>query len=263
MPLYAIADLHLAISAPEKDMKVFGAVWDQYMNRLEEHWREVVRPDDLVLVAGDICWALKLNQALQDLEWLARLPGKKLLLRGNHDYWWDTATKMRKVLPPSIEILQNDGWRWGPVTIVGSRLWDDDQLQFLPWIQPSGPKEWNPKQDPSELEEQRKRYQKELDRLQISCSALPADAPVRIAMCHYPPIGPSGEPSRASALLSSYGVQMVVFGHLHSLKPDFPRRWTVEGTQYLYVAADAVDFTPVHLGDWEGGALERLTPKTS
>ena len=260
MALYAIADLHLALSTPDKDMAIFGDVWHGYTQRIEEQWREVVKPEDLVLIAGDICWAGKLAQALTDLEWIDRLPGKKLLLRGNHDYWWDTPTKMRKVMPPSISILQNDAWRWGDIAIVGSRLWDYEGLKFGSWVQASGPKKMPPPPDEAMLEEQRRIYQRELERLQLSCSALPADVKARVAMVHYPPIGPDGQTSPASELLQTYGVDTCVFGHLHSLKPDFPRSWLVEGTRYVFVAADAVGFRPVHLGDWEGGPLERLSP---
>ena len=108
MKIWAIGDLHLAISTPGKEMDFFGRSWVDYTRKIEERWRAVVQPEDLVLVPGDISWALKLQGALIDLAWIDALPGTKLIVRGNHDLWWGSITQVRGTLPPSLHALQHD-----------------------------------------------------------------------------------------------------------------------------------------------------------
>ena len=107
MSIYAIGDLHLPGHA-EKPMNVFGSHWDRHFEVISEHWRRMVAPEDVVLIPGDISWAMQLEEALDDLRAIAALPGQKLLLRGNHDYWWSSLTKLRAVLPEGMRVIQND-----------------------------------------------------------------------------------------------------------------------------------------------------------
>ena len=124
MTIWVLADVHLAFGNPKKSMEVFGPAWKDYPKRIKEAWERLVGPDDLVLIPGDISWAMKLEDALVDLDWIDRLPGHKLIIRGNHDYWWPSASKLRAVLPPTIHFIQNDAFEWNDITFGGARLWD-------------------------------------------------------------------------------------------------------------------------------------------
>jgi predicted phosphohydrolase len=244
MAIFAIADLHLSLSAPDKDMAIFGAAWEGYQEKIRHQWCHSVGPDDLVLVAGDICWAMKFEQALTDLAWIHDLPGTKILLRGNHDYWWSSMSKMKKLLPPSLHLLHNNAFTWGSIGICGARLWDTDEFSFLEHVVVSGPKA--PPQMPTEEQrlEQTKIFQREVQRLDLSLKALPKEVSAKIAMTHYPPVGPQLQPTAVSRLLDQAHVDTCVFGHLHSMQPDAIRFGAVGKTEYRFVAADAVDFAP-------------------
>jgi predicted phosphohydrolase len=244
MSIFAIADLHLSLSAPQKDMAIFGAPWLDYQQKIADRWTATVRPDDLVLVAGDICWAMRLDQALVDLAWLDQLPGTKILLRGNHDYWWSSPTKMRSCLPPSMHVLQNNAFTWGDVGICGSRLWDTEEFSFLDGVIVSGPKKAPAPPTAEQIIEQKKIFERELQRLEQSIAALPQQLSHRVAMTHYPPVGADLEPSLASAILEKANISTCVFGHLHSMRPDAVRFGCARGIDYRFVAADAVAFTP-------------------
>ncbi|MBX8464374.1 metallophosphoesterase, partial [Deinococcus sp. RIT780] len=122
MRVYAIADLHLATVTP-KPMTVFGPNWAGHPQAIFDQWRELVRPQDLVLLPGDLSWAMRLPDAMTDLAPVAALPGTKILLRGNHDYWWPTAAKLRAALPPGMLAVVNDAVRVGNVVVCGSRGW--------------------------------------------------------------------------------------------------------------------------------------------
>lgn len=244
MAIFAIADLHLAIGTPEKTMEDFG--WFNYIQKMEESWRSLVKPQDLVLIAGDISWSKAENEALKDLLWIDQLPGTKLLLRGNHDYWWQSLSKVKKLLPPSLKAIQNDSFNWEGFSIGGSRLWDTDEYNFSGYIE----KVDNPKAKklvtPENPEDQEKIFLRELHRLELSLQTLKSSSK-KIAMTHYPPIGPGGQPSRASALLEKYGVEICVFGHLHNVKKEVPLFGTVNGVRYLLTAADYLNFTLIQI----------------
>ena len=121
--IWALADLHLAHSVPSKNMAVFGPVWEGYMDKMAASWKELVKPDDLVLLPGDITWAMKLEEAKIDLAWIDSLPGTKVLIRGNHDYWWSSAKKMSEMFPPSVHFIHNNAYHFNDIAIGGSRLW--------------------------------------------------------------------------------------------------------------------------------------------
>lgn len=244
MAIFTIADLHLALNIPEKSMEYFGDVWKNYAERMQEAWERLIKPEDLVLIPGDISWATKEADALVDLNWIDKLPGTKLLLRGNHDYWWSSLSQVRKMLPPSLKVIQNDSFLWEGFSIGGSRLWDTPEYNFNGYIQMID----NPrakKMNLSEpLEEQEKIFLRELHRLELSLRSLKSGTR-KIAMTHYPPIGPDGAPSRASALLEKYGVETCVFGHLHNVKKDRPLFGNARGVNYILTSADYLDFTPI------------------
>ena len=122
MKVYAISDLHLSLSG-EKPMDIFGEKWDGYLEKIERNWQSIVTDDDVVLISGDISWAMKLEDAVNDLQFIAKLKGKKILIKGNHDYWWQGINKVRNCLPANVYALQNDSVKLGNYVFCGSRGW--------------------------------------------------------------------------------------------------------------------------------------------
>lgn len=252
MAVWALADLHLSFGVPNKEMDVFGGVWVHHTEKIEKNWRAVVQNDDLVLIAGDISWGKYWEESLPDLEWIHNLPGTKLMIRGNHDYWWSSISKVRSMLPPSLHVIQNDSFSWhDSVTIGGTRLWDDYSIDFddvveqvdVACIRPLTEKDLDRNQAEKILS-------RELQRLESSLRSLNPRAKHRIAMTHYPPIGPRLEPTRASKLLEKYRIEICVFGHIHSMKhPSTTLFGEKNGVNYVMTAGDYLDFHPVKLLD--------------
>ena len=116
-------------------MSFFGPSWENYTSRIKESWKRQVSEEDLVLLPGDISWASSLELAKTDLEWIAELPGTKVMIKGNHDYWWGSNAKMEKALPPSVHFIHNNAFTWKNVTIGGARLWDTSEYNFDPFIE--------------------------------------------------------------------------------------------------------------------------------
>ena len=129
MKLFAIADLHLSF-AVNKPMDVFGQAWENHPEKIRREWLETVGQEDVVLIPGDISWAMRLSEAQPDFAFLQELPGTKVIIRGNHDYWWSSLSKVRQALPPSVIPLQNTSAVFGGVGIAGTRLWIDPSLQL-------------------------------------------------------------------------------------------------------------------------------------
>lgn len=243
MDIWAIADLHLPFGDPSKSMELFGPLWHNYTSRLQNSWDSLVRPEDLVLIAGDISWAMRLDQALPDLAWIHERPGTKVMIRGNHDYWWGSATKVRAALPPSLHIIHNDVYCSGGVAISGTRLWDSPSYNASALSScPTTPTKESDPQDPHI-------YHREIERLKMSLEKLPAEASLKIAMTHFPPIGPDLSPSDASILFEQHNVSIVVFGHLHGLKPLPQVFGTVRGVHYILTSCDWLNCTPLRIAE--------------
>ena len=234
MRVLAIADPHLS-GAQAKPMDVFGPNWAGHPQAFFDGWRRVVRDDDLVLIAGDISWAMRLDEARVDLEAIAALPGSKVLLRGNHDYWWPSLAKLRAALPPRMHVVQNDAVRVGDVVVGGTRG----------WICPG-----SPGFDDHDL----KVYEREVQRLTLSLAAMAAiGGTYRVVMLHFPPTNARGEPTGFTEALRRARPDALVFGHVHGdaavAVPELP------GTTVAFVAADRVGFEPVLLSaDVSAGA---------
>ena len=243
MTIWALGDLHLAFSTPNKSMDVFGPAWKDYPQKIESAWKERVGPDDLVLLPGDLSWAMKLEDALIDLEWIDALPGQKLMIRGNHDYWWASAGKMRGALPPSISFIHNSAFEWNGVAFGGTRLWDSHEYSFSDVIEfIENPRERVKVIDADETE---RIFVRELERLKLSLEKMNPKAEKRVALTHYPPIGKDLHPSRAAAILEDYKIDVCVFGHLHNVRDGALPFGEARGVRYLFTSADYVDFTPV------------------
>lgn len=247
MAIWAIADLHLAFGAPDKSMDFFGEPWINYAQKIQENWTRLIGPDDLVLIAGDISWAMRPEEAKLDLDWIHQLPGTKVILRGNHDYWWTSLSKIEKVLPSSIHLIQNNSFLWKDVVVGGARLWDTPEYSFGAFINYTK----NPREkkltEPEDPKEAEKIFVRELGRLEMSLKTMSYKAKTRIAMIHYPPIGADLKDSRASAILEKYHVNYCVFGHLHNVKKDTLSFGEHHGVKYLLTAADYLDFKPILL----------------
>jgi predicted phosphohydrolase len=211
-------------------MDIFGDRWKNHPQRIAAAWRERVRDDDVVLIAGDISWALKLREALADLEWIAALPGRKVLSRGNHDYWWESPGRVRRILPPSLAIVQADALDLGDAVVCGTRG----------WITPETPG-FRPAEDQVV-------YNRELVRLEAALAAarrLAAGAKPIVVMFHYPPFL-DRRPTEFARRIAAAGAAACVYGHLHR-----PSDWSaatqglVEGVFYQLTACDYLGFGPV------------------
>lgn len=248
MSIFALADLHLAHAIPEKSMEFFGEPWAHYTERIEDSWKSLVKAEDLVLIAGDISWAKHEKEALIDLNWIDQLPGKKILLKGNHDYWWASPAKLKKMLPGSMQAIQNNSIEWKGFSIGGSRLWDSHEYQFDAYVQMVDNPRARKLQEKADPEEQEAIFIRELHRLELSLQTMNPSLK-KIAMTHYPPIGPEMKPTRASRILQKYQIDTCVFGHLHNVRRDLPTFGTAEGIRYILTAADHLRFTPYLLFD--------------
>lgn len=234
MRCFAISDLHLSFVS-DKPMDRFGDHWSRHWEKVERSWRERITDEDLVLIPGDHSWALKLEEAQQDLNWIAALPGHKVLVRGNHDYWWQSLGKVRKTFP-AMHFLQNDAIRIGPAAICGTRGWD------------------LPGKNGFEKAEDEKIYRRELERLKLALQSLDKTAPFRIAMLHYPPLFPYKLESEFTQLLESHHIDICVYGHLHSNSGHKPFRRVQNGVHYFLVSCDMLDFEPLEIS-WPEKAL--------
>ncbi|MCB1149445.1 MAG: metallophosphoesterase, partial [Chlamydiia bacterium] len=214
MTIWALADLHLSFGVPDKKMDVFGEKWKDHPQKIKEHWCDLVAAQDLVLIPGDISWAMKLHEAEADLEWIAALPGTKVMIRGNHDYWWSAISRVRGALPPGMHAIQNDSFQWKDFEIGGARLWDAEfsYSEFIPLME-------NPRADPvlyevhHDEEERVKIFSRELARLEASLRSFKRAGSFKIAMTHYPPVDAAMNASPVSDLLEQYGVSVCAFGH--------------------------------------------------
>jgi len=226
--IFAIADPHLG-RAVDKPMDVFGPKWERHAERMEEAWREEVGDEDWVLVPGDISWAMTLEEAAADLAFLAALPGRKVLLRGNHDYWWSSRAKVEAVLPERMQLLQNDCVDLGGGTgLVGTRGWQPPEA---------------PRAEPHD----EKIYRRELGRLELSLKAAEGRFERLVAMLHYPPVYAGVGETGFVPLLREAGVRVCLYGHLHGRDHRFAFEGERDGVFYQFVAADYLGFRPARV----------------
>ncbi len=254
MKIFALSDPHFSLGTPEKGMEAFGAIWREHHKTIERHWRAAVGPTDLVLVPGDLSWAMRMEGALPDLHFIGALPGIKVVTRGNHDYWWTSKAKVRAALPESMIASDGDAIRVGKVAIAGTRLWDLPDVSFAEII------EWMPnpfgkeKAKPTQVEKEQSLgiYRREVGRLKLALAELEKiaadmDAAMRIAITHYPPCSADLQPNELTALFEAHRIRHVVFGHLHAVSPrrspaPFGERG---GVAYHLASCDYTEFRPV------------------
>ena len=248
MAIWALADLHLAFGVPNKNMEAFGNQWIGYVEKIKKNWLAHISPEDLVLIAGDISWATRLEEALVDLEWIHALPGTKVMIRGNHDYWWSSLSKVEKFLPSSLHVIQNNVFNWKNVTVGGSRLWDTSAYSFNSFINyVETPIQSKEKAEKYDFKEAERIFERELGRLELSLKHLNRSADIKIVMTHYPPIGADMHNSQVSSLLEKYGVDICVFGHLHNVKERSLPFGEKNRIQYYLTSCDYLNFSPLKI----------------
>ena len=235
MAIYALSDPHLSFST-DKPMDVFGDGWKDHAKRIEEEWSAVVSPEDTVVVPGDISWAMTLEEVVPDLAFLHALPGRKIISKGNHDYWWGTVGKVEKLVAEngfdSIVFLKNNAFVTEDAVICGTRGW------LLPG-------------DSDFRQSDRVIYDRELGRLARSLEqgrALVTDDGMRlVAALHYPPMSFPFRDTEVTEILERFGVDICVYGHLHG--PALRRVFEGErnGVEYHLVSADYRAFKPLQL----------------
>ncbi len=224
MALFAIGDTHLSFSV-SKPMDIFGG-WQDYVERLEKNWTGIVGPDDTVVIPGDISWAMNLEEAKKDLEFLDSLPGKKIIGKGNHDYWWPTMAKIDAFVKEnnftSLNFLYNNAYAAEGFAVCGSRGWffDDDTPQ-------------------SELV-----IKRECGRIRTSLEAAFALGLPPILFLHYPPITQDRICEPIMEVITSSGAKRCFYAHLHGNAINYAFRGNFEGVAFDLVSADSLEFVP-------------------
>lgn len=236
MALFSISDLHLPLGV-NKPMDVFGGAWENYIEKLQINWNRTVEESDCVVLPGDFCWAMHLSEAKADFDYLDALPGSKILLKGNHDYWWDTVSKLRRYVSEqayrNIYFLQNNAYLYGKAAICGTRF----------WICPGSP---------NFSGEDEKIYLRELGRAELSLAdAVRQGAEEILFFTHYPPFaGAAREVDGAfCGLMQKYGVKEVLYGHIHGNARHVAFVGEQNGINFDLVSCDYLEFLPKKLRD--------------
>jgi predicted phosphohydrolase len=246
MRVFAISDLHLSFSG-KKPMDLFGEHWSDHHQQVERAWRETVGAEDVVCLSGDFSWSSKLDEVQVELDWLEALPGKKVMIKGNHDYWWSSPSKVRKALGPDTYIIQNDSVTIGGVAFAGARGWVDGRLDFSKF---SGHAEAVPEGGAIQGDDaDRGIYERDLGRLEMSLKRIDKGAELKIALLHFPPTSPALEDTEVTKLLEEHGVDVAVFGHIHRSAPTAFKNPFGErgGVKYYLASADFIDFAPIEI----------------
>ena len=228
MKLFALADPHLSFDEngeEYKSMGIFSNRWLNHGEKIRQNWLKKVTAEDVVLLPGDISWAMTLEAFQPDLAFLAALPGKKIISKGNHDLWLDSLRKIKKILPAGVSILQNNSYVFGNVAICGTRGWICPEGQF---------------QD----EHDTKIFKRELIRLKLSLDTVPPNVGEKIVVLHYPPVNGKHEKSAFVELMEQYGVSRCLYGHLHSFAWRNALQGEHWGIQFQLVSADYLGFAP-------------------
>jgi len=244
MAIYAISDLHLAFGV-EKPMDVFGYRWQNYMERIEKHWRATVTPADTVLIPGDISWAISFAELEKDIQFIESLPGQKIISKGNHDYWWETTSKLNKYIAASD--LRTIRFQYNNSFVVENRI-------------VCGTRGWRAPSEDGFTSDDLKIHSRELIRFEMSlqeavrlnggadaASTMSPTAPQAgglIAMLHYPPLDALGKDFGFFELMLKYGVQTCIYGHIHGENCARAFEGELDGMMLKLVSADHLDFKP-------------------
>lgn len=239
MAIFTMSDLHLSLSA-DKPMDVFGSAWSNYTERIRNEWNSSVGEGDTVFVGGDISWAMNLEECYKDFEYINSLSGFKVLLKGNHDYWWESVTKMNRYLSDNsfatMSFMQNTAMLTDDVLICGSRGW------ILPG-------------DSGFSDGDRKIYDRELKRLELSfddgerlLKLKNASPEKRVCILHYPPFTREHAPDSGFLyMMKRYSVTHCIYGHLHAKAARCATEGEIDGIVFKLVSADYLNFRPHRL----------------
>lgn len=227
MGLYSISDFHLALSG-DKPMHVFGEHWLNHDEKIKENWMNKITDEDTVLIGGDISWSMKMEEGLMELQWIHKLPGRKILIKGNHDYWWTSITKLNS-LYKDMQFIQNNFFTYEDYAVCGTRG----------WVSPGG-ENFTSKDE--------KIYSREIIRLKLSLDgAVKAGYKKIIAMIHYPPNNEKVLDTEFTEIFKEYAVEKVIYGHLHGPSLSKVFEGTVHGVEYILTSADYINFDPVKI----------------
>ena len=233
MSLFVLGDTHLSFGVPDKPMDIFGG-WENYQTLIGENWRQRVAPEDTVVLAGDISWGMTLEQAKADFAFLHALPGTKIILKGNHDYWWNSMKKMTEFFDTNgfdtLRILHNNCYPYGEYGICGTRGWV--------YVPGEGSSDGTPDGDAKVLA-------REEQRLRVSLQAAASQGLKPIAFLHYPPLYWSNRNEPLLAALHDFGVEDCYYGHLHGAQTHArAEKSMVDGIRYHLIAGDYLQFVP-------------------
>ncbi len=222
--IWGIGDLHFD-HTKSKAMDIFGENWINHEEKIMSSWKEKVSEDDLVLVPGDISWALKLEDSIEDLKKIESLPGTKCFIKGNHDYWWGTKSKLDSLGFESIKFIYNDHFKYKNYVISGTRGWYSRDSEIF-------------------TDEDEKIFVRELNRLKRSLDSYSGDIEdiKRIVMVHYPPFTCGQEPNEFLEIMKSYKVDLCLYGHLHSEGHEFIVEGDFDGVDVNCVSSDYLNF---------------------
>lgn len=234
MAIYALADLHMCLSNPDKSMELFGSSWNGYINKIKDNWEHMVTDEDTVLVSGDISWATYIDKAEEDFRFLSELPGRKLLSRGNHDFWWTTMKKMEDFFEEkqftNLEFVRTNIVEADGCLITGTRGWMIETKESL------------------EGTDNRKIYDRERLRIQMCIDKLSEEDPEHskkhILMIHYPPITAKQGFTEFADMMADAGIDICVYGHLHGKAHKKAFEGDYNGTQFVCTSADYLGFAP-------------------
>ena len=237
MAIYALADLHLSLSCPDKTMEVFGLSWGEYILKIKENWEQIVTDADTVLIPGDISWATYINKAEEDFKFISELPGRKLLSRGNHDYWWTTMKKMEEFFEQkgftNLEFVRTNVLEAEGCLITGTRGWMIETKESI------------------EGSDNRKIYEREKLRIKMCVDVLneadPEHTKKHILMIHYPPVTAKKDFTEFAEMMAEGGIDICVYGHLHGKAHKKALEGDFGGMKLICASADYVDFKPVRI----------------
>lgn len=232
MAIFAISDLHLSFGT-NKPMDVFGGSWENHAQRIRDNWLKLVGENDYVLLPGDTSWGIDLNEADPDFAFIEELPGKKIISKGNHDYWWNTIKKFSRHFEDkgykTLSILHNNSYQAGNYAICGTRGW------------------LSPDEDSFSSEDQ-KIFNRELDRLRLSLKDGRKKGTELIVMLHYPPFDSKHRPNQFSEVLKEFEVDICIYGHIHGKANESWKNEIIDGIRYHLVSSNIINFEPIKLG---------------
>ena len=221
--IFTIGDLHFD-SSGEKPMDIFGDNWLNHEDQIMDNWKKIIGEDDLVLLAGDTSWALKLEEAYEDLKKIDILPGRKIIIKGNHDYWWDSLNKINNLELETIDFIQNNSFIYNGIAIAGTRGWftvedkNDEQNQKI--------------------------FKRELNRLRLSLESIKDPVDKKIVMIHYPPFNQDLNPNEFVDIMKEFNVDICLYGHLHAEGHKYAIEGEIQGIEFHCISSDYIEFMP-------------------